>query len=576
MSYIDVQETKESIITWERIDGELVKNVYPKEDFCYLFIPDNSGSPSFEYKNMYGDPMKKINFDNPRQMRKWAEGRDGVCESDIRPVYKSIIDLFSDCNTEEAYNVLLWDIEVDFDLTEGKGYPTPKNPYGEINSISTYDVHNDVYVMFIPDKHKGNVVLEYPDEEIWIEWCSSERDMLMRFCDFIDHIDILSAWNGDVFDIAYLIERLKKHFGEAQALSMLCRDGIQARRRDFVNEYKEDVWEYTLAGRIHLDLMQVYKKFVPGEAKSFSLDAVCERELGETKVEYEDNLGELYRSNPQKFFEYSLHDSRLLKKLDEKKQIIKLAMTMARDMCALPSDVLGSVKIIEAGIIKHMRKRGNIVAPDKVEHKKGEQYAGAVVYESIPGRHTNVMSADLVSLYPKSMIILGFSPETFMYHCKGGYEDYVAIMDRDDSDGEIEFYDVHTNESYSMLPTELEDIIRQEGFTIAANGSIFSGEMGIIAEWLSDNFDLRAEYKRKMKEAFDNGDAESGKMYDLYQQVTKIGKLNSVYGAVGNEHCRFYDIRLAEAVTLTAQIISKAQATFVNDAINIMDNMTGE
>lgn len=57
--------------------------------------------------------------------------------------------------------------------------------------------------------------------------------------------------------------------------------------------------------------------------------------------------------------------------------------------------------------------------------------------------------------------------------------------------------------------------------------------------------------------------------YHNFQLVRKI-QLNSAYGAIGNEYFRFYSTELAEAVTLTGQLIIQYIAqqvnTFLNDA----------
>lgn len=842
MSYIDIVEHKNEILCWQRTkEGELEFTRSPLSDYIYCFMKDNSNKG--QYKDIFGHPMKKVSFSDKRKLTEFAASRpDIVAESDVKPVYHYILDHFLDTDTNAPYNLAFFDIEVDFDLQDGKGYPSPKNPFGEVNAISVFDVSMQCYVMFIPSHLKDNVSLfdDRDGYDVEIVWCRSERDMLKKWSEYLEHVDILSAWNGcltpdhkvltsdlryvpvgslevgdsllafdekvesgkrrhwkkstvlknnremrDVysitltngktltstadhpwfipnytsnnksngyryvetkdlkvgmrfqrmiheweyvdsydsgylsgffdgegtlsqhrrtegssygsrlgrgyslsitasqnptivldevkekmekmgypvgyykydpsnkdivgiqvkgqvidrlkflgetrpkrlierfnpdllpsiknfdmeeevriesieyigveeivelstssrtyiaegygchncnFDIPYIMERLIINFGEKKALTMMTRNGVPARRRDFTNEYKEEVWEWTLPGRIHLDMMLLFKKFHPGEKKSFKLDSICEEVLGEKKIEYEDDLGSLYRQDPQRFFEYSLHDSRLLKMLDDEQKVINLAMLMVWDMCALPKDIFGSIQTIEMGIIKHSRKKGNIVVPDKKEHSKSEQYAGAVVYDSIPGRHEWVMSVDAVSMYPKTMIILGLSPETMMYQCENGYEDYVAIIERDDSWGEICLNGINGFSDETLLPSEIDDVIRSEGFVISANGTIFNGDLGIMAEWVSDNFDMRVEYKKKMKDAFSRGDDTVGEMYNLYQQVRKL-VINSCYGAAGNEHFRFYDVRLAQSVTLTAQIISKAQAMYTNEAINML---TGE
>jgi DNA polymerase elongation subunit (family B) len=67
------------------------------------------------------------------------------------------------------------------------------------------------------------------------------------------------------------------------------------------------------------------------------------------------------------------------------------------------------------------------------------------------------------------------------------------------------------------------------------------------------------EYKRKLQ-------FEISK-YHNYQLTKKI-QLNSAYGAMGNQYFRFYDVRLAEAVTLSGQLVIQWIAKDVNEYLN--------
>ncbi|CAB4141211.1 DNA polymerase subunit B [uncultured Caudovirales phage] len=53
-------------------------------------------------------------------------------------------------------------------------------------------------------------------------------------------------------------------------------------------------------------------------------------------------------------------------------------------------------------------------------------------------------------------------------------------------------------------------------------------------------------------------------------QLTKKIQLNSAYGAMGNQYFRFYDIRLAEAVTLSGQLVIQWIARDINKYLNNM------
>ena len=55
--------------------------------------------------------------------------------------------------------------------------------------------------------------------------------------------------------------------------------------------------------------------------------------------------------------------------------------------------------------------------------------------------------------------------------------------------------------------------------------------------------------------------------YHNYQLTKKI-QLNSAYGALGNQYFRFYDIRLAEAVTLSGQLVIQWLSRDINNYVN--------
>jgi DNA polymerase elongation subunit (family B) len=66
-------------------------------------------------------------------------------------------------------------------------------------------------------------------------------------------------------------------------------------------------------------------------------------------------------------------------------------------------------------------------------------------------------------------------------------------------------------------------------------------------------------YKQKLENEIDK--------YDNWQNAKKI-TLNSAYGAMGNQYFRFYDVRLASAVTLSGQLVIQWIAKYVNDYLN--------
>lgn len=561
-SYITATETKTEVVAWCRdMQGNLLLKSYPVEDYLYAYVPDNTGRP--DMVDLFGVPMKKISFDDKWKFNEWRKTTDNLCESDVPPVYKMILDEFADAPSSTPYNILYYDIEVDFDLSSGTGYPTPKNPFGEINSFQAFDSLHQKYVLFVPEVNEGKFRLSDKDFPVEIHYVRDERDLLLSVASYIEHVDIMIGWYTNGFDLPYIMERSIHHFGEKDAKRMFCRNGMSAKRREFVNEYGEDVWHWTLVGREHLDMQELYKKFIPGQKESFALGAVCEEDLDETKDDYDGDLGSLYRENPQAFFNYAKQDARLLKLLDDKHQIVRLAVTLARMNCVLFADVGGSVKPIETGFIKFCHERG-IVLPDKKTHEK-EKFPGAIVYDTIAGRHGWTMTVDLTALYPSAMIMLGLSTETLVGQLSGGYEDYISVMTRKDVD--VSFVLEGSGETFHINAAELEQEIRDSGMTISANGTVFNGQFGLLSQYVQDRFLLRKHYQKLKKDASVAGDFMAADTHDLFQKVIKI-VCNSLYGCISNAHFRLFDIRLAKSITLTGQVISKIQMAFANDLIN--------
>lgn len=563
-NYVDVAVEGSEIVCWARNkSGELEVYTDLVSDNCYAFIPDNTGEKS-KFRDLFGNPMKQLFFNSTYDMRKYAKRADNVYESDVDIRYKFIIENFMDADLEAPCNVGYYDIEVDFNLDEGTGYPSIYNPFGAINSVSLFDKNEEKYWMLMlheSDRKFDFEETDYPVEQLFF---GNERDLLLAFVDVIDDIDILTAWNGKAFDLPYIMERLIKLFGLKRAKSMLCRNGLEAVKREYVNDYKEETWTWELKGRTHLDMMELFIKFIPKSLDSNSLDNVCKQVLGKEKIGYKGDLGELYRTNPEKFFVYSLHDSRLLMLLDKKLDLLTIAITSARLNCVLFEDVLGSIKPIETAFIKFCRKKDNIVLPDKVHHDK-EDFKGAIVYDTLSGLHGWTFSIDLTALYPSMMMMLGMSPETLIGQCVEEEYDYYKVIT-----GSCEMVRVNIEDTDEVIETtgqELLEQIREEGFTISASGTIYSGEMGILAEFVKEGFDRRKHYKKLMFEAGEAGDEANRTKYNLLQKVIKIGN-NSIYGCVSNQYFRLFDIRMARSITYTGRIVSKQQARATNDILN--------
>lgn len=111
-----------------------------------------------------------------------------------------------------------------------------------------------------------------------------------------------------------------------------------------------------------------------------------------------------------------------------------------------------------------------------------------------------------------------------------------------------------------------------------------SGTKAELDEFLTQNqLEIKdGKIVGKNKELVDKSIA----FWDKRQLVRKIS-LNSLYGALLNEHCRFFDKRIGQSTTLTGRAIAKHMDAYVNecltseydhagDAIVYGDSVTGD
>lgn len=552
----------------------------------YAYKSDSNGA----YKTIYGNNVSKVEFTKKYDYYEYIKNNKGkMWESDISPIYKFLSDTFAKSKNTNL-NIGYFDIEVDFDLNDGLGYPRPDNPFGEINSISLFDARKQEYHMIVLEKTPFNISLEDEEFPVILHKCVTERQLIDTFASVIDDIDILSAWNGHFFDIPYIMQRCIKIYGRSVGLTKLCRDGYKAYEKTVEDNYKNEVVVYDLVGRVHLDMMLLYKNFTFGEKPSYALDNICVAEKVGAKIDYKGDLGELYRTDPQRFFDYSLHDARLLYHLDDKKKLVELAITLVQGASIKYSDVFGSIKPLEHTIRNycHYERDEVLILPDKRENKK-EEFVGAFVIKTKADVYGWSFSVDLGSLYPSCIRTVNISPETHIMQCVNDDLDFIKIVERSD-----ELITINTTKSfdYYMLGNEAEglsklggqssftltgkeiyDMLREKNYTISAFGSIFSENRGIIPEVLDLWVGARKEAKNKMFEYEDkvielksqNGlqsEIDSAKvnveLYNLRQMIAKLYN-NSLYGAISNQYSRFYTIYCAASITTTGQAIEKFQ-----------------
>ena len=558
----------------ERVHGKRVYTEYPPDYHFYLTDPKGS------HKTIYGDTVKKIiprTFVEKQKILKTLSSNSRKWESDVDPIFRCLEQNYSSGDAP-ALNVAFFDIETDFDKELGWSEASDAN-----NMITSISVHlqwlDEIVCLAVPPQtltwdeaqaiadEVGNVVL-----------FEKEADMLNAFMDVIEDADVLSGWNSEPYDIPYTVNRIKKVLGK-QETRRLCLWDQQPKVREFERGGKTQP-TYDLIGRIHVDYMQLYKKYNYEERHSYALNAIAEAELGETKVQYDGTLDELYNDDFKTFLEYNLQDTRLLDKLDKKLQFIDLANSIAHSSCVLIQTTMGAVAVTDQNVLMEAHSR-NLVCPDKKRSDESEDNRAAGGWVATPkkGLHKWLGSTDMKSLYPSVIRTLNMSPETIVgqikldrtdaaiaaWESKGGkhtfaswWNDRFNVLEMED------FYDadiankltleMENGDAFEVTGSELRDLIfnGNQPWCISANGTIFRTDIdgvipALLTRWYSERKTLQG-IMTNYTQIEDNPKIDGVKipveLFDIADVSDAETKANPY-----SEHDAFKPKKLAELVT---------------------------
>ena len=596
MSYVDAyhDKSRDVIHVSERVNGKrIITEHKPVYNFYY-------SDPKGKAKSVYGDPVTEVACKNFKDFRKnvgLARKSGKLFESDIKPLNKTLALHYNGAEPPKL-NTCFFDIEVDFDPV--RGFSSPEDAFMPITAIGVYLQWMDAMIcLTVPPKtltwEQAQSIAERHKEVLLFK---DEAEMLKVFLQLIDDADILTGWNSEGYDIPYTVNRIIKVLGKAETRKLCLFDQFPKDRT--YDNFGEERQSYDLVGRVHLDYMQLYRKFNYEERHSYRLDFIGEIEVGENKVAYEGSLDRLYNHDYEKFIEYNIQDVMLLDKLDKKLQFIDLANTIAHDNTVLLFTTMGAVATTEQAIINEAHRRGYVV-PDRKRGDPGESTQAAGAYVAFPkkGFHEWIGSMDLNSLYPSVFRALNMAPETIVGQLRPVYTDeeiaskmrlekmsfadawlgkfgsneYELVMSKDINKPLM--LDMEDGTSVETTGSDVFNLIFNSGqpWNISANGTIFKTDFqGIVPGLLERWYAERQELQKKKKDATD---AEQIAFWDKRQLVKKIN-LNSLYGAILNPGCRFFDKRIGQSTTLTGRAITKHMGAKTNELFTGEYDHTGE
>lgn len=513
-----------------------------------IYLPTSEES---DWHTIHGHNLKPVQLNSIKDMLEYVSGiKDttdvhGFTETSEQP-YSYISELIPGdvVYDRELIKTLIIDIETE---TQG-GFGSPNNPFQRINAITIW-MNGFGFVTW------GLGRFEPSDDKEYRAF-TDEGDMLLDFLRFVWHEkpDIVSGWNIDFFDIPYIVERVLQHY-DKEWLRLLSPWKLMPEKR---YDSKDNIM-YTIPGVTSYDYMNLYKKFCLEPRESYSLNAIAAVELDEKKIDYSeyDSMHDLYMNNWSKFIEYNIHDVTLVKRLDDKLKYFDLAIKYAYLAKTNFDDVFGTVKYWDVYIYNYLKSRKISVPPRK--NKKDVEYPGGYVKDPIVGLHDWISTFDLNSLYPSIIVQWNISPETILE--RAPYPSHIPEK--------TDIVDQILNKEYDNLR------LLNDNITMTANGYYFSREkQGFIAEMVDNIYNMRKEYKNLMlqqEKLYEETKDEKAKIlqgqYNATQHALKI-QINSLYGAMGNSWFRYFDPRMAEAITVTGQTVIKWTEKVVNGYLN--------
>jgi DNA polymerase elongation subunit (family B) len=432
-----------------------------------------------KYKSIFGKNLDRVEFESKDDYMKFIERYSDVTGFEIHGEMQAEYQFIRNKYGDVKPNFDLLDVAfIDIETTCDAGFPKVDNPQEKVIAITISRKNEDPAVFCLGEyKAQGN-------EKVFV--FDNEDNLLYKFLEYFAQRcpDIITGWNVRFFDIPYLYNRMRLLIGEKLAKKISPWNIIKEKRVIRKKTGQEETI-FEIVGVSTMDYMELYETFTYINRESYSLNYIAYVELGEKKLDYTEyeSIQEFYQKNFQKFIEYNIKDVKLVEQLDNKLQLMKLAVSLAYSAGVNFNDVFSQVKTWDVIIYNYLAKR-NIIIPQKKRSKKDEQYIGAYVKEPIVGMHNWVVSFDLNSLYPHLIMQYNISPETLTADGMRGTVSPNGVL----SDGPV------TNDFLGKN--------KQKNLCTAANGTTYNRtRRGFLPDLMNEMYKDRKMYKSKMIQA---------------------------------------------------------------------------
>jgi len=478
-------------------DNSLIVGKYYKieNDTIIPYDLEISDETQLSLKNMLLDKQSDTNLPDPKQFDEHVAQWANLLNQPIPKIKRVSLD-----------------IEVESEVGR---IPDPKTAEKKITAVGFEgsDGLKQVFILRRSGIDEGvNELL--PGVKIIFYDETKEKEMVLDTFELIEKYPLLITYNGDGFDLPYLYNRAN-------------RLGID-RQKNPLYMMRDSA---TLTDGVHLDLYRTmsnraFQIYAFGQKYSdFSLNSVAKGLLGEKKIDYGVELGNLTLYQTAN---YCQNDARITYNLTgfNNDLLMNLLVVISR-IARMPIDDISRMGVSQwiRSLLYYEHRQNGILIPRRQELDnrssdvsndaiiKDKKFRGGLVVEPQVGIHFDVTVMDFASLYPSIIKVKNLSYETV--RCS------------------------HDECKKNTIPQ--------------TNHWVCTKKNGLTAVLIGSLRDLRVNYYKNMAKK-DTLTAEERQLFTVVSQALKV-ILNASYGVMGAEIFPLYFLPAAEATTATGRHI---------------------
>ena len=478
-------------------DNSLIVGKYYKieNDAIIPYDLEISDETQLSLKNMLLDKQSDTNLPDPKQFDEHVAQWANLLNQPIPKIKRVSLD-----------------IEVESEVGR---IPDPKTAEKKITAVGFEgsDGLKQVFILRRSGIDEGvNELL--PGVKIIFYDETKEKEMVLDTFELIEKYPLLITYNGDGFDLPYLYNRAN-------------RLGID-RQKNPLYMMRDSA---TLTDGVHLDLYRTmsnraFQIYAFGQKyNDFSLNSVAKGLLGEKKIDYGVELGNLTLYQTAN---YCQNDARITYNLTgfNNDLLMNLLVVISR-IARMPIDDISRMGVSQwiRSLLYYEHRQNGILIPRRQELDdkssgvsndaiiKDKKFRGGLVVEPKVGIHFDVTVMDFASLYPSIIKVKNLSYETV--RCS------------------------HDECKKNTIPQ--------------TNHWVCTKKNGLTSVLIGSLRDLRVNYYKNMAKK-DTLTAEERQLFTVVSQALKV-ILNASYGVMGAEIFPLYFLPAAEATTATGRHI---------------------